>query len=323
MVKQLVITILLIFLIIALTYHFVIGEFDPFLKAQDHYEFAIQNSPDHLQARLGLADLLTHQLKRIDEARQVYEAIFAEFKPHPPVSCYHQYAIFLTQYFPKEKNTALAYLKKSLRIEPTAENYTNAAIVLKKHFPGTQQLALSYFQRSVEIIQSYGLENVDYLNNLGEQYYQMGKYSLAENVFNRAALYSSLNPRTFYNLAKLSSNAGRYVQARELYQSVLRNPGINDHSNNELHADTYNNLGYLYQEIFREYHKASYCYQKALSIKKEHTEVFRNQGYLFIGQNKFHNVEDAAERFERYLKSNQNDADVHYQLANLYHKNIR
>ncbi len=143
--------------------------------------------------------------------------------------------------------------------------------------------------------------------NLGNVYYNQGKYVQAEKYYQKALnirlkVLEETHPdmaKSYNNLGCVYNNLGKYTQAEEYYQKALN---IRLKVLEETHPDmakSYNNLGVIYNHQGK-YAQAEEYYKKALNIRlkvlgENHPDTaksYYNLGYVYGEQGKYAQTEE-------------------------------
>jgi tetratricopeptide (TPR) repeat protein len=113
-------------------------------------------------------------------------------------------------------------------------------------------------------------------NNLGNAFFNQGKYQEATNQYNEALRINPNSAEAHNNLGNVFFNQGKYQEATNQYNQALR---INPYS-----AEAHNNLGFSFFKQGK-YQEATKQYNQALRINPNFAEAHYNLGnaYLMIG----------------------------------------
>jgi tetratricopeptide (TPR) repeat protein len=120
-----------------------------------------------------------------------------------------------------------------------------------------------------------------------------------------SAYYYSIKAGTARNLRK-------FKQARYFYEKALELDGFN--------YEALNNLGQLYEHIYKEFDKARICYKKAIKSNPKLDIPRLNLGVLL--SNHFKDITGAKKVYEELLEIEPDNAKAHNNISNIYKSDI-
>lgn len=221
------------------------------------------------------------------------------------------------QFWEKKK----ASLSKSLK-KVDASNAINAIKNLKTISEITSQI--DDFMKLISDMNNMSLSKLkkeNYLPILKEMGYEDFSWAsdlvsilLLDNIVKKEIaldVYSAkYPPNTYFYAIKASicKQSGKYEQAKTNFLLSI-----------ELNSENYeaqNNLGQLYENMFKDYEKAKECYIKAIAANPELSIARLNLGVLLT--HKFDNREGAKEQYEEILKYDPNEEKAHNNLGTYY-----
>jgi tetratricopeptide (TPR) repeat protein len=238
-----------------------------------------------------------HQSGRLVEAEAGYRQLLIEHPDHPRL--HFLLGALLQQ--SNRQNEAVAYLKRSLALEPgnlIALNALGAAL----SDLGAMEEAEQALKTALALDPTYAKAAY----NLGNLLLKMGRREEALDAFRQAieADPAAIEPRN--NLATILQSLGRGEEAiAELKEAVRLNPS---------HPDLYYNLGVALFEVER-YHEAEAAYQKAAELSPERSEFHNNLGIALARLDRHQEAEAA---YQKALALDPNFARVWNNLGMLH-----
>lgn len=150
--------------------------------------------------------------------------------------------------------------------------------------------------------------NISSLLDIGIEKHNSGKFDEAEIIYKQIIdsqpvdSLGNIYPIAMINLGSVLQEQGKYTQAIQVYNQVLKHyPKF---------AEAYNNLGNIYLEQ-EKLVAAIQCYESALEIKPDLPNTYNNLGNAL----KNHDLNKAIECYHKALKLNPDLVDAHYNLA--------
>jgi tetratricopeptide (TPR) repeat protein len=221
-------------------------------------------------------------------------------------------------------HTAIKTLHEGLKIHPKfGEIYSILGLIYQQFIPNTDS-ALKYYHKAIETAPNYALSYF----NLGNLYYQLGKYNIASYLYNEAfrinpeylqakqaseKLKNSLgfdvhinpftsavdtnvqakNTRYYYNLGNYYASQGNYQKAIESFKESIRLDNNN--------IDPYINLANCYG-ILKDYEKSIAVSKEALAKYPNHIKILQNLAvtYKLMGDEK--KSEECLKLAEKFSK---------------------
>lgn len=182
----------------------------------------------------------------------------------------------------------------------------------------TIQIALKYhragqFQKAESICRQILRDNphhTDALHLLSGMALQMGNYTTAAEMINKAIASSPQNPISYSNLGVILNTLGKQEDAVKAYQQALRlRPD---------YAEAWNNLGTALRALGKV-ESAIDSYRKALRYKPEYAEAWNNLGLALKSLGK---LESAIDSYRKALRYKPDYIEAHFMLActKLYNK---
>ena len=165
----------------------------------------------------------------------------------------------------------------------------------------------SKYQEALEILEKAFEMGIilDDLNLLGFIYIELGKYSLAEDVFKKV-LSQERNPKSYYGLGCINDRLGKYKEAVIMYEESIRF----DDTNPLVLFD----CAYLYDDLGNK-DKSKYYYEKLLKINPDDFWGNINLGTIYDCEG---NNEKALELFLKAYSIDPNSPMVNYNLGVTY-----
>ena len=142
--------------------------------------------------------------------------------------------------------------------------------------------------------------------DLGRLYRDQGKFSEAEELFNRAIKLNPRNIGAYVDLGWLYRDQGKFSEAEESLKKALELDPKN--------IATYDELGLLYQSQ-RKFPEAEELFMKALEISPEDEGRYTRLGALYDGQDKF---SEAEKMFKKVIEINPRNSGAYVDLGWLY-----
>lgn len=166
--------------------------------------------------------------------------------------------------------------------QAVASNYKG----LQAQSSGDPQNALKYFEESV----AYNPDYVEGLNNLGNAYMKVGRYSDAVGPFEHARELDMTSIETYLNVSRAYDAMGKYDKALESI-STLETKANFTRALAENLAPVKHKVAYergLIYEHKKDYGMALDCFKAALAAKQDYGEAFLERGktYALLGDKK-------------------------------------
>ncbi|CAN7939236.1 unnamed protein product, partial [Ixodes hexagonus] len=230
-------------------------------EADGLYRQAISMRVDYIQAYINRGDILI-KLNRTKEAQEVYQRALQLDSSNADIH-YNLGVVFLEQGKPDD---ALSYFNKALELDPSHEQaLMNSAILIQESgSPKLRQVAFQRLQRLLE----RGKANERVYFNLGMLSMDESKPRDAERWFQDAIRVKADFRSALFNLALLLSDSGRHLEAvPHLLQLLQSHPD---------HVKGLILLGDIYINHLKDVDKAEECYERILSVEPSHVQAMHN-----------------------------------------------
>ncbi|XP_077528766.1 protein O-mannosyl-transferase Tmtc3-like isoform X2 [Haemaphysalis longicornis] len=230
-------------------------------EADSLYRQAISMRVDYIQAYINRGDILI-KLNRTKDAQEVYERALELDATNPDI-LYNLGVVFLEQGRPGD---ALTYFNKALELDPDHEQaLMNSAILIQES--GNSKLRHLAFQR-LELLLRKGKANERVYFNLGMLSMDDKKVEDAERWFHSAIQAKADFRSALFNLALLLTDSDRPLEAVPHLQRLLQS-----------HPDHIKGLillGDIYINHMKDLDKAQQCYERILSLEPLHVQALHN-----------------------------------------------
>lgn len=230
-------------------------------EADGLYRQAISMRVDYIQAYINRGDILI-KLNRTKEAQEVYERALSLDATNPDI-LYNLGVVFLEQGRPGD---ALMYFNKALELDPDHEQaLMNSAILIQES--GNSKLRQLAFER-LELLLNKGRANERVYFNLGMLSMDDKKVEEAEQWFHLAIQVKNDFRSALFNLALLLTDSNRPLEAVPHLQKLL-----------QYHPDHIKGLillGDIYINHMKDLDKAQQCYERILSLQPDHVQALHN-----------------------------------------------
>ncbi|XP_049522366.1 protein O-mannosyl-transferase Tmtc3 isoform X3 [Dermacentor silvarum] len=230
-------------------------------EADGLYRQAISMRVDYIQAYINRGDILI-KLNRTKEAQEVYERALSLDATNPDIF-YNLGVVFLEQGRPGD---ALMYFNKALELDPDHEQaLMNSAILIQES--GNSKLRQLAFER-LELLLRKGKANERVYFNLGMLSMDDKKVEEAERWFHSAIQVKADFRSALFNLALLLTDSNRPLDAVPHLQKLLQS-----------HPDHIKGLillGDIYINHIKDLDKAQQCYERILSLQPDHVQALHN-----------------------------------------------
>lgn len=236
-------------------------------EADALYRQAIGMRADYIQAYINRGDILI-KLNRTHEAQEVYEKAL-QFDNSNPDIYYNLGVVYLEQ---SKVAEALAYFDKALELDSEHEQaLMNSAILIQES--GNPKLRQTAYNRLFKLLQK-GKVNERVYFNLGMLAMDDKKMALAENWFKKAIEIKEDFRSALFNLALLLSDAHRPLDAVPFLKQLLKH-----------HPDHVKGLillGDIYINHVKDLRLAEKCYQRILSLEPNNVQALHNLCVVYV-----------------------------------------
>nr|XP_037276113.1 protein O-mannosyl-transferase Tmtc3-like [Rhipicephalus microplus] len=230
-------------------------------EADGLYRQAISMRVDYIQAYINRGDILI-KLNRTKEAQEVYEQALSLDATNPDIF-YNLGVVILEQGRPDD---ALMYFNKALELDPDHEQaLMNSAILIQES--GNSKLRQLAFER-LELLLHKGKANERVYFNLGMLSMDDKKVEEAEQWFHLAIQVKEDFRSALFNLALLLTDSNRPLEAVPYLQKLLQS-----------HPDHVKGLillGDIYINHMKDLDNAQQCYERILSLQPDHVQALHN-----------------------------------------------
>ncbi|GAB6030155.1 hypothetical protein CHUAL_005833 [Chamberlinius hualienensis] len=236
-------------------------------EAELLYRQVISMRSDYTQAYINRGDVLI-KMNRTKEAQEVYEKAL-EYDSYNPDIYYNLGIVLIEQ---GKVTQALAYLNKALEFDPDHElALMNSAILIQE--AGIPSLLHVAYERLMKLLRN-GHSNENIYFNLGMLALETKDYANAEKWFKQAIQMKHDFRSALFNLALLLSDAHRPLEAASLLNQLLK-----------YHSDHINGLvllGDIYINTFRDLDKAEQCYRQILALDPKNVQGLHNLCVVYV-----------------------------------------
>lgn len=236
-------------------------------EADALYRQAISMRSDYTQAYINRGDVLI-KMNRTKEAQEVYEKAL-EYDNNNPDIYYNLGVVLIEQ---GKAPQALAYLNKALEFDPDHEQaLMNSAILIQETGnPGLRNVA---YDRLLRLIQK-GHTNENIFFNLGMLAMDSKDYQSAEKWFKKAVQVKEDFRSALFNLALLLSDEHRPLEAAPFLNQLLKH-----HSD---HIKGLILLGDIYINNIRDLDAAEECYRRILVLDPNNVQGLHNLCVVYV-----------------------------------------
>ncbi|XP_059051325.1 protein O-mannosyl-transferase Tmtc3 [Achroia grisella] len=245
------------------------------------YRQAISMRADYTQAYINRGDILI-KLNRTKEAQEVYERALLYDSGNPDI--YYNLGVVLLEQ--GKASQALAYLDKALELEPEHEQaLLNSAILLQEL--GAADLRHIARQRLLKLLDKDATnERVHF--NLGMVCMDEGEAECAERWF-RAAVHLKPDFRSaLFNLALLLADTRRPLEAAPFLKQLVRH-----HPD---HVKALVLLGDIYINSVKDLDAAESCYRRILELEPDNVQALHNLCVVAVERGKLAIAEECLTR---------------------------
>ncbi|XP_004928023.1 protein O-mannosyl-transferase Tmtc3 [Bombyx mori] len=245
------------------------------------YRQAISMRADYTQAYINRGDILI-KLNRTKEAQEVYERALLYDSGNPDI--YYNLGVVLLEQ--GKASQALAYLDKALELEPEHEQaLLNSAILLQEL--GAADLRHLARQRLLKLLDKDATnERVHF--NLGMVCMDEGDAECAERWF-RAAVHLKPDFRSaLFNLALLLADRRRPLEAAPFLKQLVRH-----HPD---HVKALVLLGDIYINSVKDLDAAESCYRRILELEPDNVQALHNLCVVAVERGKLAVAEECLTR---------------------------
>ncbi|XP_064073545.1 protein O-mannosyl-transferase Tmtc3 isoform X2 [Vanessa tameamea] len=245
------------------------------------YRQAISMRADYTQAYINRGDILI-KLNRTKEAQEVYERALLYDSGNPDI--YYNLGVVLLEQ--GKASQALAYLDKALELEPEHEQaLLNSAILLQEL--GAADLRHLARQRLLKLLDKDATnERVHF--NLGMVCMDEGDAECAERWF-RAAVHLKPDFRSaLFNLALLLADRRRPLEAAPFLKQLVRH-----HPD---HVKALVLLGDIYINSVKDLDAAESCYRRILELEPDNVQALHNLCVVAVERGKLGVAEECLAR---------------------------
>ncbi|XP_063909956.1 protein O-mannosyl-transferase Tmtc3-like [Zophobas morio] len=245
------------------------------------YRQAISMRADYTQAYINRGDILI-KLNRTKEAQEVYERALLYDSNNPDIY-YNLGVVFLEQ---GKASQALAYLDKALEFDPEHEQaLLNSAILLQEF--GRPELRKIARERLVKLLEK-DKKNERVHFNLGMLAMDEKNIIEAENWFRRAVHLKADFRSSLFNLALLLADDQRPLEAAPfLNQLVKHHPD---------HVKGLILLGDIYINNIKDLDAAENCYRRILELDPENIQGLHNLCVVHVERGKLLEAQSCLEK---------------------------
>ncbi|XP_076312549.1 protein O-mannosyl-transferase Tmtc3-like isoform X2 [Tachypleus tridentatus] len=266
-------------------------------EADALYRQAISMRADYIQAYINRGDILI-KLNRTQEAQEVYERAL-QFDSSNPDIYYNLGVVYLEQ---RKATQAMVYFNKALEIDPNHEQaLMNSAVLIQES--GSNKLRHVAYKRLQHLLEK-GKSNERVYFNLGMLAMDEKRVPEAETWFKNAVQIREDFRSALFNLALLLSDSQRPLEAVPFLKQLLK-----------YHPDHVKGLillGDIYINHMKDLEAAEKCYTKILKMDPNNVQakhnlcvVYVERGQLTVGEHCLIQAASLApqeEYIQRHLK---------------------
>ncbi|KPJ15271.1 Transmembrane and TPR repeat-containing protein CG4050 [Papilio machaon] len=245
------------------------------------YRQAISMRADYTQAYINRGDILI-KLNRTKEAQEVYERALLYDSGNPDI--YYNLGVVLLEQ--GKASQALAYLDKALELEPEHEQaLLNSAILLQEL--GAADLRHLARQRLLKLLDKDATnERVHF--NLGMVCMDEGDAACAERWFRAAVRLKPDFRSALFNLALLLADRRRPLEAAPFLKQLVRH-----HPD---HVKALVLLGDIYINSVKDLDAAESCYRRILELEPDNVQALHNLCVVAVERGKLAVAEECLSR---------------------------
>ncbi|MBN8570466.1 MAG: tetratricopeptide repeat protein [Ignavibacteria bacterium] len=270
-------------------------------------ELFLKDYPQHKLGNFEKA-LTSYDKREFKKAKKYYE-IYLEEIDGTNIDALNNYASLLEQNFGE---TELAKL-----------NYEKALAINSDYYPALNNLGLILYEKEKNVEKAKELfEKVITLNpdadwafvNLGRIYQQeYQNIDRAEELFKQAVQINKNNYQAYFNLGLLYKDERKdYKKTIEYFSEASKIDGVT--------PGVFFNLAVAYVEHFHEFEIAKHFYKKYLTMVPNDCIALNNLGYV---HQRLGNYDEAFDLYKEALEVNNDFANAHGNLANIYNENFK
>eukprot|EP00095_Tigriopus_kingsejongensis_P001095 snap_masked-scaffold193_size270907-processed-gene-1.15 protein:Tk01095 transcript:snap_masked-scaffold193_size270907-processed-gene-1.15-mRNA-1 annotation:"transmembrane and tpr repeat-containing protein cg4050-like" len=236
-------------------------------EADTLYKQAISMRADFIQAYINRGDVLI-KLNRTKEAQEVYEKALT-YEDDNPDLYYNLGVVLIEQGKPQ---SALAYFDQALQHEPEhVQALMNSAILIQES--GDPTLRPKAYQRLFKVLEKVPNSERVYFN-LGMLAMDDERYEKAEKWFKKSIELKSDFRSALFNLALLLNEQKRPLEAIPFLKPLLSHyPG---------HIKGLILLGDINTNHVKDYDEAERCYNRILELEPLHIQARHNQCVVLV-----------------------------------------
>ncbi|XP_076324037.1 protein O-mannosyl-transferase Tmtc3-like isoform X3 [Tachypleus tridentatus] len=236
-------------------------------EADALYRQAISMRADYIQAYINRGDILI-KLNRTQEAQEVYERAL-QFDSTNPDIYYNLGVVYLEQ---RKATQAMVYFNKALEIDPNHEQaLMNSAVLIQES--GNSKLRHVAYERLQHLLEK-GKANERVYFNLGMLAMDEKRVNEAEMWFKNAVQVREDFRSALFNLALLLSDSGRPLEAVPFLKQLLKH-----------HPDHIKGLillGDIYINHMKDLEAAEKCYTKILHMDPSNVQAKHNLCVVYV-----------------------------------------
>ena len=249
-------------------------------EADSLYRQAISMRSDYIQAYINRGDVLI-KMNRTKEAQEVYEKALT-FESENPDLYYNLGVVFIEQGKPQQ---ALAYFDQALEIDPDhVQALMNSAILIQE--TGSVQLRPVAYKRLFKLLEQIPDSDRVYFN-LGMLGMDDSSYENAERWFKKAVELKPDFRSALFNLALLLNEQKRPLEAIPFLKELLRfYPS---------HIKGLVLLGDIYTNHVKDYDEAEKCYKGIIRIDPNHLQAHHNLCVVMVEKGELTRAEKCLE----------------------------
>ncbi|KAG1659423.1 Transmembrane and TPR repeat-containing protein [Nymphon striatum] len=245
-------------------------------EADALYRQAISMRADYTQAYINRGEILI-KMNRTKEAQEVYEKAL-QYDNNNPDIYYNLGVVFIEQ----GKNLqALAYLDKALEFDPEHEQalMNSAVLIQETGNPSLQDVA---YKRLLRLLEKDQMNERAYFN-LGMLGMDQKNYVKAEKWFKMSIELKENFRSALFNLALLLSERNRPLEAVPYLQQLLK-----------FHPDHIKGLillGDIFINSVRDLDRAEECYDQIMALDANNVQAMHNLCVVYVEQGKLEKAE--------------------------------
>jgi superkiller protein 3 len=285
-----------------------------YVKAEEMFRKAVQETPDDWQAHLYLGLALAQQEKYSEAEKSFRKAHEIAPEEKKDLVYSNQHAFFVDNYnkgitanSTKNYDEAIRYFKKAVAVEPDyVKGHINLGVAYS--MMGDENMALEAFEEAVKVDSS----SVEAWRNLGITYQTLKRYEDARGAYQKVVDLDPEDVDGMFSLADMLFNEKEHEKALQYYNKIAEKRSDEPALHYQIGAS------YFSLDQFGE---ASMAFQKAAALSRDtdpelYWDAMYNLGVAYL---KLEEYDAAISTFDQLLELNET-AELHELLGRAYSK---